>query len=996
LAAVKHRFLLLIAFAVLLGATSARAANDPHLLWRTIETKHFRITFYSGEEEVARHVASLAEAILERLSPVVGWTPSEKTEVVLADQTDAANGSATALPYNAIHLNVTAPDDLSPLGDVDDWYQELVTHEFTHILHTDHIGGIPALVNRVLGKTLAPNQTEQRWVLEGLAVLEESTYTSGGRLRSSMWNMWMRADVLENNVATLDVFSNTPRRFPQGNIWYLYGSFFLQWVVETYGEDAIRRMIDDYGSQLIPYGLNRSIRRATGRTFEELYPAWVDTMKRNYGAEAQAIRDRGLREGVQLTHTGQTVQHVRWIPKNTWPELAGGLAYFVDDAHTRPGIYGLPIARNDRGDVTGTDERSRELLARTNGTATPSFAPDGTMVFCSEDISNHLFLFYDLFSLGQGKRSESGLEGARVRLTEGFRAYDPDVSPDGLRVVFTTNHRGTTYLQIADLVSEGTDAIGGLGNVHVLVPSAEFDQAFSPRWSPDNRHIAYSSWTKGGYRDVRLVDTKDGSFVQVTLDRAIDGGPSFSPDGKWLFYNSDRTGVMNVYAWRVEPSPDGTHVLKQVTNVINGAYQPEVSPDGKTLAYVGFTHEGFDVFAMHLDESEWLDPLPYVETRPSPPPEPPLVLEPAKPYNALVTLMPRHYSVQVTQGNFGQASIVSVTGADIAGLHSVAASITTEWQRPEFQGDLQYVYGRLPFDVSAHVFRNIQPGGGFATASNSIAWIEESVGLETGISYSMPRAFDGQNVALSYAAQRIGGDLAIPASQLNPYDTPSYPTRGYMGSLHMAWSYSNAESYLWSVGAERGFSTSATFDVSDPVLGGEYTGYAATGAISAYLLMPWARHHSLALHAGAGASGGNLGGRGIFYVGGFLDLPFIDTVRNVLIQSGIALRGYPVVAEVGHYYGLMNAEYRFPIVNVDRGLSTLPVFLNRINGAFFVDYGSAFDNAYYAEFKTGVGGEAWFDFTLGYIVDFTFRLGYAKGLASGGVDKTYFVATIPF
>ena len=85
----------------------------------------------------------------------MGWDPSEKTEIVLADQTDSANGSASALPYNAIHLNVTAPDDMSPLGDVDDWYLELVTHEYTHILHTDHITGIPAVVNKILGKTFA-------------------------------------------------------------------------------------------------------------------------------------------------------------------------------------------------------------------------------------------------------------------------------------------------------------------------------------------------------------------------------------------------------------------------------------------------------------------------------------------------------------------------------------------------------------------------------------------------------------------------------------------------------------------------------------------------------------------------------------------------------------------------------------------------------------------------------------------------------------------------
>jgi hypothetical protein len=160
--------------------------------------------------------------------------------------------------------------------------------------------------------------------------------------------------------------------------------------------------------------------------------------------------------------------------------------------------------------------------------------------------------------------------------------------------------------------------------------------------------------------------------------------------------------------------------------------------------------------------------------------------------------------------------------------------------------------------------------------------------------------------------------------------------------------------------------------------------------------MPWLRHHNLALHAGAGTSGGNYPGAGAFYVGGYVDLPVIDSVRNTLIQGGVVLRGYPVVAEAGRSYALFNAEYRFPIVDLERGLSTLPFFLNRITGNAFVDYGSAFNDAYTAKFMTGVGGELWFDFTVGYVAQFTFRLGYARGLASAGIDKPYFVAAVPF
>jgi WD40-like Beta Propeller Repeat len=988
----RFAFLVAVVVASVAFTPCARAANNPKLAWKTLETEHFRINYYSTEDEVAQHVATLAEAIHTRLLPAIGWAPSEKTEIVLTDQTDSANGSATALPYDAITLYVTAPDDMSPLGDVDDWYVELVTHEYTHILHTDHIEGIPALINKLLGKTFAPNQVQPHWLLEGLAVFEESARTSGGRLRSSMWNMWMRADVLEDNVATLDQFSNVPRRWPQGNIWYLYGSFFMQWIAETYGEQAIRAMIDDYAYQLIPYAINRSIRRATGRTYEELYAAWVDSMQRNFGAEASAIRARGLREGLRVSHTGNTVEHPRWIPASAWPAHAGDLLYYVDDGHTRAGQWALPLVRDESGHVLGAREKDRELMIRVNGPGASSFMPDGGVAFSGGDVHDDLFFFDDLFELPAHETSSSGLEGRRERWSDGWRALDPSVSPDGRRVVFTTNHRGTTYLMMADVApSPHRPGMHALVNARRLVDGAPFDQAYTPRWSPDNRHVAYSAWQRGGYRDVRIVDTQDGSVADVTRDRAIDGDPVYSADGTWLYFHSDRTGVSNIYAYEL-----ATGRLKQVTNVINGAYQPEPSPDGKSLAYVGYTHDGYDVFVMPLDSSEWLDPLPYEESRPAPPVEPAPVAVVAKPYNPLITLMPRAYSVKITPGNFGEASIVTASATDIAGLHTIAISETTEWEHPDLEGSITYDYGRLPVDMSASVFRQITPATNYSLGSNSITWIQETVGATTALGYSMPRAFDSQSFNLSYSFARTGGQLPLPAADLNPYNTPSIPSRSTLGAIHLGWSYSNSEGYLWSVGAENGISVGATLDLSDPALASDSTGYAATIGLSTYLSMPWLRHHVLALHAGAGSSGDNRGGRGPFYVGGFIDLPIVDVVRNSLIQGGVQLRGYPVVAEAGNYYGLFNAEYRFPIVNVDRGPSTLPIFLNRVSGAAFVDYGTAFTDASTAQFKTGVGGELWFDLTLGYILGFTFRAGFARGLSSGGIDKLYFVAAVPF
>ena len=447
---------------------------------------------------------------------------------------------------------------------------------------------------------------------------------------------------------------------------------------------------------------------------------------------------------------------------------------------------------------------------------------------------------------------------------------------------------------------------------------------------------------------------------------------------------------MNVYALEL-----ATDRLLQVTNVVNGAYMPEPSPDGKTLAYVGYTTAGFDLFAMPLDETTWTEAPPFVDEHPTPPVVPQKHWD-TKPYSAWSTLLPRRYGVQITEGSFGRVFILTAVQSDITALHTVAASMVVEQEKPELQGSLSYVYGRLPFDMGVSVFRSIAPRGGYALGAFRPTVVQETTGFASSISYTHNAAADTRSYVITHSIARTGFELPFPQDKVDPYETPSFPARGLASTMHLGYSYTNAERYLYSVAAERGFSLGLGFDLTDPHIGAQFQGFVTNGDFSVYQLMPWLKHHSVAFHAGAGTSGGTFPGRGAFYVGSFVDLPVVDTVRNVLIQGGITLRGYPPIIDAGRSYTLGNIEYRFPIVNIDRGPSTLPFFLNRITGNVFFDYGSAFDTLDTAMFKSGTGAELWFDTTLGYIAAFTFRIGYARGLASGGIDKTYFVAAGAF
>ena len=972
-------------------ARPARAAGDPYLQYWTIETPHFRVHYASSLEPVAQHVADVAEAVHARMVPILGSQPSEVTDIVLTDNSESANGSATALPHDTIRLYVTAPDDMSPLAEHDDWHLELVTHEYTHIVHTDNISGVPAVLNAILGKTFAPNQAQPRWILEGLAVLEESAHTSGGRNRSSVFDMFLRANVLEGRLAGLDVMSHLPRSWPGGNYWYLYGSRFLSWITETYGHNAMRTIAADYGRQLIPYGINRSIRRATGRTYEELYDGWKKSLERGYGAQLEDAKSQpgGLREGRRLTHHGRVTQRPRWVPNAARRDPATPeVVYYLDDGHDRSGFYRMPIVS-----AKEAWESQRDLFVRADGEGSLAFDARGNAIFNTIEVHKRVYPFSDLSRVAARESSPDGDEPARVRLSEGLRAIDPDVTRDGRRVTYVVNRRGTTYLSIAELTAEGA-----LGASRVLVKPVRFQQAYTPRFSPDGSKVAYSAWSRGGFRDIRIVDVETGELEELTHDRALDVQPSWSADGKTLFYTSDRTGIPNVYAYEL-----ATHETWQVTNVRTGAFMPEPSPDGRTLVYVGYSSDGFDLHGLELDRGSWQRARPFVDEHPDPPPEPPRRDWERHRYNPLPTLRPFAYSLQYGPGTYGQTLIVSARGADVVGHHGISADVAIDTAHAEPQVTLGYAYYRLPVDLYSTIFRTVSPGGGYRIAGKNPEFDEEYLGWSNTLGYYVPRAFDAFSFTFGYTVSRFKGRLPV-GPVLDPQQPISIDPvgEGLLGIVRGAFGYSNEERYVYSVGSKRGFSLYVSADAGGKSTASDYEYQAFGYSMTGHLPMPWARDHVLMSHAEAAIAGGNYPRRGVYFTGGLVDLPVTETIRNGIFSGGFSLRGYPPGAYAGRQYHLGTLEYRFPIVYPERGISTLPIFLSRLSGAAFVDYGGAFDDLdvekWRQQFHTGLGGELLLDGTLGYFLPMTARLGFAKGLSReaypGG--KLYLVLSAPY
>uniref|UniRef100_UPI0031F1B478 amidohydrolase family protein n=1 Tax=Saccharothrix longispora TaxID=33920 RepID=UPI0031F1B478 len=171
--------------------------------------------------------------------------------------------------------------------------------------------------------------------------------------------------------------------------------------------------------------------------------------------------------------------------------------------------------------------------------------------------------------------------GRPRRLTDGaFFDSDPDFSPDGRSIVYSSDREGVPALRLRDLVTGRDTALGG------AVPGAQT----TPRFSPDGERVAYVDQDGA----VWVLDVAGGSRRQVTPALFMPGRPTWSADGAVIalaavkpFSRRFREGTSQILTVRLA---DGelryTEPMPFRSIATRGDDGPVWSPDGRHLAFV--------------------------------------------------------------------------------------------------------------------------------------------------------------------------------------------------------------------------------------------------------------------------------------------------------------------------------------------------------------------------------------------------------------------------
>ncbi|HWB77266.1 MAG TPA: BamA/TamA family outer membrane protein [Nannocystaceae bacterium] len=1000
--------LALACFVLVLLRSSSASAGNPDLRWRTIETEHFYVHYFAGEEEAAERVAAVAEQAYAELTMAWSHRVFLKVHITLTDSQDTANGRATAVPFPQIIAYTTAPEALSVLEGYDDWFDILITHELTHVVHLDTVHGISRLANAllgfgVLGKVTSPNILQPRWMVEGIATMEESRLSSQGRLNNAMFEGFMRMAVLDRHFQTLDQVSSGARIYPHGSSVYLYGSHFMNYIQDRYGHDKLTELSHIYATQIVPFGINRAVQKVLGIDWQQLYKEFKEFVVEKYEAQSRRIKSRGLRQGRRMTFSGETTRYPAWSADDGW------IYFYKADGHNEEGLKRIASSggriREGRGiGRQGVDVDVQHVIDIEDVAEATFVGATGDIVFDQVGVYDQRYRWNDLWRYNGGDPKDA------EQLTFGLRASEPHVSYDGRTVVFRRNDIAQSRLAFLDMAS---------GEVTELPPVSRIGQVYTPRFSPDAKRVAYSAWREGGYRDIYVYDRESDTTERITADRHMDLSPSWTPDGRHILFSSDRDGVFNIHAYDV-----ATGEVRQVSNVLGGAFEPMPSHDGTRIAYLGYSWSGFDLWVMELDEHDWLPAMPATsalkaaeDPKPVLPGAQPLSAK-SKRYQPIKTMYPRVLAsgaLETIASSAGSVIGVETGVSDVVGLHAIAGNFTYLTDERVAVGGVSYSLKRFFPNFSFSFNRSYSHRTANSTryiydrtpAQGDIYQVRGYRERNTRFAIDMDipvlrQARHEANFSATYQFQRIrnldandeGIDPNAPAA--------ARPEVGDFASLAMRVAYSNEfdAANRFAYGAERGRAASVTMTIFDKRLGGDYGDLQASFLYRESIPMPWRGHQSLVFTLRGGASAGGIARRGAFCVGDYTwgsDV-FRDLVARTPTGSGgcSLLRGYPgpnnpqnkdIVA--GRYFGIFSAAYRIPLVDVDRGISTLPVFFQRAGMIPFVDYGGAWSGPIrFKDLLAGAGAALFFTFRLGYAEGITLAVQYAHGFDDTlGVDS---------
>jgi Tol biopolymer transport system component len=467
--------------------------------WSVYHSTHFDVYFYDEERPSLQRVVDAAESAYLDLSKKFNFQVSKKIPLIFYATHSAFEQNNVMLNFIPEGVGAFAEPAKNrmvlPIDMPDGELLELITHELTHIFEYE------IFFQGKFGKNVTANPPT--WLMEGLASFM-------GEDEDSRDRMVLRDAVVTDRIPRVSMN-------PQGYFAYRFGHAVFQYMQEQYGWDGLRDFIYEYRNTL-GSSIDRALKRAYNITPDEF--------------------DSRFRT---------------WLRKQYLPALV---------AKGEPQEYGEPFKINP-------DDPSNEI--------SPVPSPSGDLLVgfttYKDDVDLALLNIPErrlLKNLTAGYTSRYEYPVVQSFTAAAEMGRDVAFAPNGDQVaLFVKKERGRNLLLINPLTGKIERSI-----------AMPVEQQLSPAYSPDGKRIAFAG-IQGNQADIFLYDLESGDLKNLTADSFFDGAPVFSPDGQWLIYSSVGEQYAKLYRLNLANPAERFQITSGDWNDIDAYY----SPDGKRLFF---------------------------------------------------------------------------------------------------------------------------------------------------------------------------------------------------------------------------------------------------------------------------------------------------------------------------------------------------------------------------------------------------------------------------
>ena len=580
--------------------------NHPELEWQSFETGHFLIHFHRGTERSAREAAAVAEQIYGPVTRIYSFEPPTKTHLIIKDVDDVSNGIAYFFE-NKIEI-WARPLDFDLRGS-HRWMQDVITHEFVHIVQLatamKFTPRVPGLYFQVLGyeeekrtdvlygypNVLVsypyPGVNIPPWFAEGVAQLmyPGANYDYWDSHR----DMILRDRVLNGSLLSFAAMNSFGKRGVGNESVYNQGFAFVRYLANRY-EVKVLEDISRIMAMPLTISISRAMERVTGTPGQQLYGEWKAELENQYSRAMAKVREHQV-TGEILVSEGSANLHPVWHPSER---------KFAFLSNRRSDFFGQTDLY-----VYDFDSGKSQHIAATVQSA-PCWSADGrTLYYAGRSKPGKTGAkWLELYAYDLDRRKKK-------QITRGERVTSPILVGKGGTIAYLTVRDGTSNIRLMDLAT---------GEITTLSGFEQGEYIHSLTYDPGDSLLIFDVTLNHG-RQLLQLRLADGQIAPYRFDdpnlaaQADIRDPVVTAD-PGLVFATDASGIFNLF--RLEKSGERGYV----TNVPGGAFMPSVNARGEVL-YTIYQGGGYKI--AYLESPAYLEPgrvgIP-PEMRESPPGSP--------------------------------------------------------------------------------------------------------------------------------------------------------------------------------------------------------------------------------------------------------------------------------------------------------------------------------------------------------------------------------------